>query len=139
MEPTDLDELWTEMLEQILENISDFQMNGSGWTFHSIVRLEIHTVKYKPLTGGTYISLPKFIAGKKALINMKFKSEKRRNEDVQCFKLCIARALNPVKDHPERITKQLEKQAETSNFDGISFPLKLKDIKKFEQQNPQNL
>jgi len=68
---------------------------------------------------------------------MKFKSEKRRNEDVQCFKLCIARAFNPVKDHPERITTQLEKQAETLNFDGIRFPMKLKDIKKFEQQNPQ--
>jgi len=113
-------------------------MNGSGWTFHSIVSLTIHMVKYyKPLRGGTYIPLPKFIASKKALINMKFKSEKQRNEDVQCFKLCIARALNPVKDHPERITKQLEKQAETLNFDGISFPMELKDIKKFERQNPQ--
>jgi len=72
------------------------------------------------------------------LINTKFKSEKRRNEDVQCFNLCIARALNPVKDHPGRITKQLEKEAETLNFDGISFPMKLKDIKKFERQNPPN-
>jgi len=45
--------------------------------------------------------------------------------------------LNPVKDHPERITKRLEKQAETLNFDGISFPMKLNDTKKFEQQNPQ--
>jgi len=71
------------------------------------------------------------------LINMKFKSEKRRNEDVQCFKLCIAMALNPVKDRPERIPKQLEKQTETLNFDGIRFPMKLKDIKKFERQNPQ--
>jgi len=61
------------------------------------------------LRGGTYIPLPKFLACKKALINMKFKSEKRRNEDVHCFKLCIARVLNPVKDYPERITKQLEK------------------------------
>jgi len=68
---------------------------------------------------------------------MKFKSEKRRNEDVQCFKLCIARALNPVKYHPERITRQLEKRAAALNFDGISFPMKLKDVKKFEQQNPQ--
>jgi len=31
----------------------------------------------------------------------------------------------------------LEKQVETLNFDGISFLMKLKDIKKFEQQNPQ--
>jgi len=105
LESTNLDELWTDIVEQILENISVFQMNGSGWTFHSIVSLNIHTVKYKPLRGGTYIPLPKFLASKKALINMKFKSEKRRNEDVQCFKLCTARALNPVKDHPERITR----------------------------------
>jgi len=112
-------------------------MNGSGWTFHSIVSLDIHTVKYKSLMGGTYIPLPKFLVSKKALINMKLKSEKRRNEDVQCFKLCIATALNPVKDHPERITRQLEKQAEALHFDGIRFPMKLKDIKKFERQNPQ--
>jgi len=137
LETANLNELWTEIVEQIMENISVFQMNGSGWTFHSLVSLNIHTVKYKPLRGGTYIPLPKYIASKKALINSKFKSEKRRNEDVQCFKLCIARALNPVKTHPERITKQLEKQAETLNFDGISFPMKLKDIKKFKQQNPQ--
>jgi len=48
LESTNLDELWTEIVEQILENIAVFQMNGSGWTFHSIVSLDIHTVKYKP-------------------------------------------------------------------------------------------
>ena len=99
LESTNLDELRTEIVEQILVNIAVFQMNGSGRTFHSIVSLDIHTMKYKPLRGGTYIPLPKFLASKKALINMKFKSEKRRNEAVQCFMLCIARALSPVKDH----------------------------------------
>jgi len=137
LESTNLNELWTEIVEQILENMAVFQMNGSGWTFHSIASFDIHTVKYKPLRGRTYIPLPKFLASKKALINMKFNSEKRRNEYVQCFKLCIARSLNPVKDHPEKFTRQLEKQAETLNFDGISFPMKLKDIKKFKQQNPR--
>jgi len=133
---TNLDELWTEMTEQILENIAVFQMNGSGWTFHSIVSLDMHTVGYKPLRGGSWVSLPKFLASKKALINMTFESEKRRNEDVQCFTLCIVRVLNPVTDHPERITKQLEEQAETLKFKNISFPVKLKDIDKFERQNP---
>jgi len=132
LKSTNLDELWTEIVEQILENIAVFQMNGSGWTFHSIVSLDIQTAKYKPLRGGTYNPFPKFLTSKKALFNIKFKSEKRRNEDVQCFKLCTARALNPVKDHSERITKQLQKQVETLHFDGTSFPMKLKDIKKFE-------
>ena len=104
---TNFNELWTEMTERILANISIFQMNGSGWTFHSIVSLVIHTARYKPLRGGTYVSLPKFQTSRKASINMTFKTMKRRNEDVQCFKLCIARALNPVEDHPERITGKL--------------------------------
>jgi len=45
--------------------------------------------------------------------------------------------LNPVTDHPERITKQLKEQAETLNFINMSFPVKLKDkgIDKFEKQN----
>ena len=43
LESTNLNELWIEMVEQILENISVFKMNGSGWTFHSIVSLDIHT------------------------------------------------------------------------------------------------
>jgi len=30
LESTNLDELWTEIVEQMLENIAVFQMNGSG-------------------------------------------------------------------------------------------------------------
>jgi len=52
---TNLDELWIDIVEQILENISVFQMNRSGWTFHSIVSLDIHTEKYKPLKGGSWV------------------------------------------------------------------------------------
>jgi len=103
---TDLNELWTEMTEIILENIAVFQMIGSGWTFHSIVSLDIHTARYKPLRGGTYVKLPKYLASKKALINMKFRNENKT--DNQCFKWWVARALNPATDHPERITKQLK-------------------------------
>jgi len=44
LESNNLDELWTKIIEQILKNIAVFQMNGSGWTFHSIVSLGIHTV-----------------------------------------------------------------------------------------------
>ena len=43
LESINLDELWTEIVEQILENISVFQMIESGWTFHLIVSLDIHT------------------------------------------------------------------------------------------------
>jgi len=42
---------------------------------------------------------------------MKFRNENKT--DNQCFKWCVARVLNPVTDHPERITGKLEGQAET--------------------------
>ena len=67
LESTTLNELWIEMVEKILENISVFQTKRSGWTFHSIVSLDIHTEKYKPLRGGFWVPTPKFLANKKAL------------------------------------------------------------------------
>ena len=86
------------------------------------------------MRGGTDVKLPKFLTSKKALINTKFRNENKT--DNQCFKWCIARALNPVKDHPERITGKLEEQAETLNFKNISFPVNLRDINKVVIQNP---
>jgi len=77
------------MCEQVLENVAVFQMNGSGWTFQSFVGHDVHTVKYKPLRGVSWVPLPKFLADKKPLINMK-------NKDPQCFKWCVARELHPV-------------------------------------------
>ena len=51
--------------------------------------LDLHAVKYVPLGGSSYIKLPKFLAAKKAIINLK-------NADDECFKWAITRALNPV-------------------------------------------
>ena len=43
LESTDKNEMWSLLAEQVLEDLAKFQMNGSGWTFHSIVALDIHT------------------------------------------------------------------------------------------------
>ena len=59
-----------------------------------------HTVKYAPLGGSFCIPLPAFLAAKKAIINLK-------NEDDECFKLAITRALSQVEKHSERIDKKL--------------------------------
>jgi len=101
LESTDKNELWGLLAEQVLEDHAKFQMNGSGWTFHSIVALDIHTVGYESLSGSSWVPLPKFLASKKALINMK-------NTDNQCFKWYIARALNLAKREIEK--KQIGSQ-----------------------------
>jgi len=46
LESTNKNELWGLLTEQVLEDLTKFQMNKSGWKFHSIVALDIHTVGY---------------------------------------------------------------------------------------------
>ena len=65
--------------------------------------LDLHTVKYVPLGGSSYIPLPRFLAAKKAIINFK-------NEEDECFKWAITRALNPVEEHTEGINKILREK-----------------------------
>ena len=50
--------------------MATFQSMGSRWRLHSIIQLELHTVRYNPLRGRSYIPLPKELANKKAIINM---------------------------------------------------------------------
>ncbi|XP_065664489.1 uncharacterized protein LOC136086141 [Hydra vulgaris] len=58
-----------------------------------------------------------------------------KNEDNQCFKWCIARALNPTDNNPQRIDKDLITQAEKINWYKIEFPVSLKQITQFEKNN----
>ena len=85
-------------------------------------------MSYKPLRGETWISLPKELANKNAIINMK-------NKDNKCFLWCVLRALNPKDKDPQRITDLINKK-DTLNMEGIEYPVSLKDLNKFEKQNP---
>ena len=97
LEGTDISDLYNTMVDRVLETMATFQRRGSNWTFKSIINFVIHTVKYEPLKGSSYIPLPKNLMLKKAIINLK-------NKDDECFKWCVTRSLNQVEDHPERIT-----------------------------------
>ncbi len=52
-----------------------------------------------------------------------------------CFKWVVTRALNLVDDNPHRITEELREQAEKYNWDGIEFPVKVKEIHIWEKSN----
>ena len=65
---------------------------------------------------------------KKAIVNI-------RNSDEKCFLWCILRYLHPREKNDTRLTDL--KQCENDfNIKGISFPVKIKDISKFESLNP---
>ena len=116
------------MIMEILGNIIIYQKKGSGWYFNEVIRLEIHIVEYKPMKGGYYIPLPEFITKKKSIINI-------QNKDNKCFLWSILRYLHPVQMNEVRLT-DLKKYENDLNFKQINFPVKVKDITKFEKQNP---
>ena len=66
LESTDTKFILSQMIKEILEKISIFQKNGSGWYFKEVIGLEIHTVDYKPIKGSSYIPLPDFFDEKKS-------------------------------------------------------------------------
>jgi hypothetical protein len=130
LDSTNINEIYRNATEKITESIASFQLRGSNWRFKTVKQFNINTIIYKPLKGSSYVPLPTILANKKAIINMK-------NDDDQCFKWCITRALNPAEKDSERITKILRLQSEKINWDGIEFPVAADAniISRFERNN----
>ena len=125
---TDIGEVYDLMRERVNENIETFQGLGSNWRFDFVESLSLHTVKFKPLKGSSFLKLPSGLKNKKAVVNIK-------NNDQECFKWAVGRSVFPVERNPQRITKELRLQVKTFDWRGISFPTPLNQINKFERQN----
>ena len=68
----------------------------------------------------------------KGLINLK-------NKDVECFKWCHIRFINPQSKNSDRINKQDKKIASTLDYRGINFPMKARDYKIVEERFNSNV
>ena len=86
LESTHSNELFSKMKETVLDYLARFQRHGNNWRFHSVFSLHLHTVKYEPLGGSSYIPLPAFLEAKKVIVNLKI-------VDDECFKWVNIRAL----------------------------------------------
>ena len=128
LESTDVEKLIDKCVKKIIEDLEAYQKNGSGWYFKEVVQLEIHTVEFNPTKGSSYIPLPDWITNKKAIVNI-------QNKDEKCFLWCRLRYLHPRDRDEERLTG-LKKYENSLNTKGITFPMKLRDISKFEKLNP---
>ena len=129
LKSTDVDKLIQLCYDGIDGHIEAYTEKGSGWYFKEVEKLEIHTAEYNPTKGSSYIPLPDWISNKKAIVNIK-------NKDEKCFIWCILRYLHPKERDEERI-KDLEKYEFSLNTKGITFPMNISDITKFEKLNPE--
>ena len=125
---SDEEEILSNSYKEISDKISNYLQNGSGWYFKEIVQLDIHTTQLKPMRGSSYIPLPDWIMRKKAIVSI-------RNKDNKCFIWSVLRYLHPREKNDCRFA-DLKKYENELNTQGIKFPMKVKDINKFEKLNP---
>lgn len=112
----------------LAQQLEDFNENGSGWELAAITSCEIRTAKHRPLVGSCYIKTPTTIRNKRATVNV-------RNRDNKCFLYAVAAALycsNPKNpNHPLQYLPYIAR----FRYDGLNFPLAVKDVEKFEALN----
>ena len=127
---TDENEIYDEMVKEIEEEMQKAaDAEGSGWQYERVIKMVLHTTRWEPLYGSSYIPLDPYLANKKALINM-------QNEDDKCFMWSVLRALYPKDTNPQRIDNDLKSKQGSINMKGIHYPVNLKAIDRFETQNP---
>ena len=81
------------------------------------------------MKGSSYIPLPDWIMRKKAIVSI-------RNKDEKCFLWSVLRYLHPREKNDCRL-KDLEQYEHELNIPkGFTFPVKIRDITKFEALNP---
>lgn len=62
---TDADGLYDKMVNKMLEDLSKFTEQGSGWRFQEVIALHLYVDKYNPLRGSGHIPLRKPWRGKR--------------------------------------------------------------------------
>ena len=119
--------------QQIMNQISVWLSEGSGWTISSIDEHYLNTVVYEPMKGNSYIPLPVELRNSaKGLINI-------QNKDNECFRWCHIRFLNPQNKDPQRVKIVDKEMVSKLNYQGIEFPVNVKDYSKIEEQNNINI
>ncbi|KAL4082979.1 hypothetical protein QTP88_028325 [Uroleucon formosanum] len=106
----------------------EYTSKGSGFSFQHIDGMLLGIYTFTPMSGSSYLPLPASIDRKRATINP-------QNSDQQCFKWVIL--AKHVTEHPKyRVGVNYYQHVDKYNFDGISFPTPLSDVKIFECNNP---
>ncbi|XP_065216507.1 uncharacterized protein LOC135842799 [Planococcus citri] len=126
-------EQYSDFQNVIDSKSEEFQGKGSGWMLKNVQFLEINFNKFNPLNASSFMPLPQWLEKRKAVLNI-------RNVDNACFAWCIVAALSNLQQIPQPNRQTSYTHYSTFpgvNFQGLTFPMKLTDIPKFEALNPE--
>jgi hypothetical protein len=119
------------MIEQS-NKIDEFINNGSNWVFRSAIAMDVEIGGVNPLVVGTDTDFLKFnvknLLNQRHLLNVPSK-------DNKCFLYCITEALYGSEIKNKSSHNEYQRYMKTFNIKGITFPISVKNIKKFMKQN----
>ncbi|VDI57241.1 Hypothetical predicted protein [Mytilus galloprovincialis] len=116
-----------EAFQKQFKSFDVYIARGSGWTLKHVIRIEIQTLQYRPIGGSNYFPLPESLQRSHSVVNI-------RNDDQKCFLWSILAHLHPAECNPNRIAHYTAYENEL-DMTGITYPVQLKHIPKFENQN----
>jgi len=87
-----------ELIRIFNNRVEQSTQRGSGYVLSNIIKLSMIYITFLPLGGGSsYIPTPKFIAKKRAVINVK-------SHGTDCFRWAVPAALYPVRRNSNRLS-----------------------------------
>lgn len=130
---SDLEEFISDLLARLLSIIDEHQLaGGSGFTVSEIRGLEVHCNKLVMLRGKSHIPLPNWLQFKRAVVNP-------QNVDSLCFKHAVLTRHYTGSEQCVVRPRRVAEYERLYNFDGISFPTPLRQVKKFARQNSMSI
>ncbi|KAJ8949419.1 hypothetical protein NQ318_007519 [Aromia moschata] len=123
----DLNDVFYVFVDIMTTQMSEFQERDSGWALQYIMYVEVNVNKFSGFGGSSYIKLPYSIEKKTAVVNV-------HNQDQCCFLWAIISALHPVRETASDVSSYPHFST-LLDIEGMTFPVKLRDIPKFELRN----
>ena len=111
----------------LIQKLDDEQLEGSGFVFQCIIDVILEIYKVNDFQVSSWFELPEKYKNHKSITNIK-------NNVHFCFLWCILAHLYPVEDHEKRISNY-SMHFNEFNLKCLEFPIKVKDIPKFENLN----
>ena len=131
LESSDLEEQFQTASDRLKDLLDVFQGEGSGFSLKSILECTVNVASYDVIGGSLFIELPVYIKNKKATVKIK-------NTDeffVQSFLYILSYVRKPPVTKEPNQPYHYKKDLQNFNVDGLKFPLPVKQIPKFENQN----
>ena len=113
-------------------SIENFNKRGSNWQIDHIIAVTVATCHYRPTQGSSYVEPPKYLANKKAVINV------QNPNDEMCFAWAVLSSLHPAKK-PCRSSIQLPPIPERIKFERPTVPFESKRCTQIRKTQPPNI